>query len=99
MSNPPAGQFGNCGVSTERGPGLAQLDIGISKFFPITENSKLEFRAEAINAFNTPIFTVSGYSIDVIGFDQSGKVTTPNTGLVNGSQGARNFQFGLKYSF
>jgi Carboxypeptidase regulatory-like domain len=99
MANPPAGQFGNCGVSTERGPGLAQVDIGLSKFFPITEKSNLEFRAEAINAFNTPIFTVAGYSIDVVGFNPNGSVATPNTGLVNTSQGARNLQFGLKYNF
>ena len=99
MANPPAGQFGNCGVSTERGPGLHQVDMGVSKFFPITERSNLEFRAEAINAFNSPVFTVTGYSIDVIGFNANGTVATPNTGLVNTSQGARNFQFGLKYSF
>ncbi len=99
MGNPPAGQFGNCGVSTERGPGLKQVDIGVSKFFPITEKSKLEFRAEAINAFNSPIFTVAGYSIDVVGFNADGSVNTPNTGLVNSSQGARNIQFGLKYNF
>jgi hypothetical protein len=99
MANPPAGQFGNCGVSTERGPGLKQVDIGVSKFFPITEKSNLEFRAEAINAFNSPIFTVTGYSIDVVGFNANGSVNSPNTGLVNGSQGARNIQFGLKYNF
>ncbi len=99
MANPPAGQFGNCGVSTERGPGLKQVDISLSKFFPVTEHSNLEFRAESINAFNSPIFTVTGYSIDVVGFNPNGTVATPNTGLVNGSQGARNFQFGLKYNF
>jgi hypothetical protein len=99
MANPPAGQFGNCGVSTERGPGLKQVDIGLSKFFPITEKSNLEFRAEAVNAFNSPIFTVAGYSIDVVGFNANGTVASPNTGLVNGSQGARNIQFGLKYNF
>ena len=99
MANPPAGQFGDCGTSTERGPGLKQVDIGLSKFFPITERQNLEFRAEAINAFNSPVFTVTGYSIDVVGFNQNGSVATPNTGLVNGSDGARNIQFGLKYNF
>lgn len=99
MANPPAGQFGNCGVSTERGPGLAQVDIGLSKYFPITEHQNLELRVEAINAFNTPIFTVAGYSIDVVGFNANGSVATTNTGLVNTSDGARNIQFGLKYNF
>jgi hypothetical protein len=51
----------------------------------------LEFRAEAINFFNSPIFVVNGYSIDV----QGGS----NEGVVNTSQGARNLQFALKYTF
>jgi len=99
MANPPAGQFGNCGVSSERGPGLKQVDISLHKRFSITERQNVEFRAEAINAFNTPIFTVQGYQIDVIGFNQNGSVATPLTGVVNSSLGARNLQFALRYSF
>ena len=91
MANPPAGQFGDCGTSTERGPGLKQVDIGLTKFFPITERQNLEFRAEAINAFNSPIFVVQGYVVDIFGGSQEG--------VVNTSQGARNLQFALKYSF
>jgi hypothetical protein len=103
MADPPAGKFGNCGVSTERGPGIKQVDIGLSKKFRLTERQVVEFRAEAINAFNSPIFTVNGYAIDVF----SGANIQPNgtyspsapTGLVNTSQGARNLQFALKYNF
>ncbi len=91
MSNPPAGQFGNCGVSTERGPGLKQVDLSVSKDFRITEDKQLEFRAEAINAFNTPVLVVNGYSIDVFGGSQAG--------VVNTSNGARNLQLGLKFVF
>ncbi len=110
MRDPAPGKLGNCGISTERGPGLKQVDIGLSKKFRISERQSLEFRAEAINALNSPIFTVQGYQIDV--FSQSGSlmpaspgssslVANPNslTGVVNSSQGARNLQFGLKYSF
>jgi hypothetical protein len=64
----------------------------------------VEFRAEAINSFNTPIFTVQGYQIDV--FSNGGTLLpsgarNPNslTGVVNTSQGARNLQFALKYTF
>jgi hypothetical protein len=110
MRDPAPGKLGNCGVSTERGPGLKQVDVGLSKNFHITERQNLEFRAEAINFFNSPIFTVQGYQIDV--FSQASSlmpsspgsstlVPNPNslTGVVNSSQGARNLQFGLKYSF
>jgi hypothetical protein len=91
MADPAPGKFGNCGVSTERGPGIRQIDVGLSKNFPITERQRVELRAEAVNSFNTPIFTVNGYSIDVHGGS--------NEGVVNTSKGARNLQFALKYIF
>ena len=91
MADPAPNKLGNCPVSSERGPGLKQIDLSLHKRFSFTERQKLEFRFEAINAFNTPIFTVQGYSIDV----HNGS----NEGVVNTSLGARNLQFGLKYSF
>jgi Carboxypeptidase regulatory-like domain/TonB dependent receptor len=91
MAAPAPGHFGTCGVSTERGPGLKQVDLSLSKIFNITERQKLEFRAEAINAFNSPVFVVQGYVVDIFGGS--------NEGVVNTSQGARNLQFGFKYSF
>ena len=66
MAHPAAGTLGNCPVSSERGPGLKNVDFALSKFFPITERQSLEFRAEAINAFNTPILLVQGYVTDVL---------------------------------
>jgi hypothetical protein len=91
MAAPAPGHFGTCGVSTERGPGLKQVDLSLSKIFNITERQKVEFRAEAINAFNSPVFVVQGYVVDIFGGS--------NEGVVNTSQGARNLQFGFKYSF
>jgi hypothetical protein len=91
MANPAPGKFGTCGVGTERGPGIKQVDMGLSKKFPITERQTVEFRFEAINALNSPIFVVQGYVIDIHGGS--------NEGVVNTSQGARNLQFALKYSF
>jgi hypothetical protein len=93
LSNPPAGHFGDCGVGTERGPGLRQIDLGLAKNFTIPghEKQRVEFRAEAINAFNTPVLDVIGYSADIFPSSQAG--------VVNTSQGARNLQLGLKYVF
>jgi hypothetical protein len=91
MAHPAPGTLGNCPVSSERGPGLKNLDFSLSKYFPITERQSLEFRAEAINAFNTPILLVQGYSTDVFGGS--------NFGVINSSEGARNLQFALKYRF
>jgi hypothetical protein len=91
MAHPQAGHYGNCGVGTERGPGLKQVDLSLVKRFNITERQSIEFQAQAINAFNSPIFVLQGYAVDVFGGS--------NFGVVNSSAGARNLQFGLKYRF
>jgi hypothetical protein len=103
----PASGLGTCGISTERGPGLKQIDMSLSKKFRITERQSVQFRFDAINAFNTPIFGLNGYSTDVLPGDFTAALYTSNlnyqkstpTGVVNTSQGARNLQFSLKYSF
>jgi hypothetical protein len=91
MAAPASNRFGSCGISSERGPGLKQVDLGVSKFFPITEQKNVEFRAEAINAFNTPIFALNAYSVDIFG--------GAGEGIVNTSVGARNIQLSLKFHF
>jgi hypothetical protein len=106
MSIPTSG-LGTCGISTERGPGLKQINMGLSKKFQITERQGLELRFEAINAFNTPIFAVSGYATDDLPGDFTAAKYTSNlnyqksapTGVVNTSLGARNLEFALKYNF
>ena len=108
MAIPAPGKLGNCPISSERGPGLKQIDMSLSKRFTITESKYVEFRFDAINAFNTPIFAVSGYATDVFpggGIDKSRYGADPTytagipTGVVNTSQGARNLQFALKLYF
>ena len=38
------------------GPGLVNLDFSILRSFPIKENYRLQFRAEAFNLLNKPQF-------------------------------------------
>jgi len=106
MSIPTSG-LGTCGISTERGPGLKQIDMSLSKQFHITERQSLQFIFQAINTFNTPIFAVNGYATDDVPgnftpaqytSDLNYQKSTP-TGVVNTSLGARQLQFGLKYRF
>jgi hypothetical protein len=57
FSPAPALTFGNLSRTiSERGPGLFNWDISIFKNFPVYERFKAQFRAEALNAFNTPYF-------------------------------------------
>jgi Carboxypeptidase regulatory-like domain/TonB dependent receptor len=108
MAIPGPGKLGNCPISSERGPGLKQIDMSLSKRFAITESKFVELRFDAINAFNTPIFAVAGYATDVFpggGIDKTKYGVDPTytasipTGVVNTSQGARNLQFALKLHF
>jgi hypothetical protein len=87
FAQPSAGTFGNCGVSTLRGPGLQTFDFNLAKYFAVTEHQRLELRGEFINLTNTPILNSPTRGIGT------------TLGLLQGSQGARNVQIALKYTF
>jgi len=86
--------FGTCSVGNGRGPGLADVDLSLHKSFLFTESTRLEFRMEAINAFNHRVLTFSGGPADG-SFDPG----SPVFGQITGSQSARNVQFALKLYF
>ena len=86
-AEPSAGTFGNCPVSSVRGPGMANIDLGVAKMFKVAESQSIEFRAEFLNAFNHPIFDAPNNTIG------------SNMGVISKSEGARNIQFALKYNF
>ena len=48
----PYGQFGDLGRNTLTGPGVFELDMGISKTIRFSENMGLQLRAEAFNLTN-----------------------------------------------
>lgn len=57
FSQAPQFTFGNLSRTIPmRGPGQANWDLSLFKTFTIGENYKAQFRAEAMNALNTPIF-------------------------------------------
>ena len=85
---PLAGEFGDVGLGTERGPGLASYDISIQKEFPIGERFRLEFRAEFFNLTNTPIFSSPNRAVQ-----------SPTFGELAGAQGERQGQLGLRLTF
>jgi hypothetical protein len=82
--------FGNCPAQGPvRGPGYANVDLGLQKNFPITERTKIQFRADFLNAFNRVNLNtdccMSAWSAPGQGM-----------GLITSSQPARNIQFALK---
>jgi hypothetical protein len=84
----PAGTFGNAGPGILRNPGITNLDFGLQKRFAITESKWFEFRTEAFNISNTPLFTTVGNSL---GGSSFGKITA--------AQAERQVQFALKFYF
>jgi trimeric autotransporter adhesin len=86
----PADSFGN--VSRDiacQAPGLANFDISLFKSVRIRERYTAQFRAEALNAFNTPQFA-SPYTTYAPGSATFGHVTY-QTNL------PRNLQLGIVF--
>jgi len=53
----PVGHFGDAGKNILEGPGEKGADLSARKYFDITEQIRLEFRAEFFNAFNHAVFS------------------------------------------
>jgi hypothetical protein len=82
--------FGNLSRTLDmRGPGQANWDASIFKSIRFTETFRGQFRAEALNAFNTPMFAAPNTSF---GSGSFGKITSQ----VNF---ARMMQLGLRLFF
>jgi len=101
-----ANTFGTCGVGNIRGPAYANVDLSLHKGFSFTETKKLEFRFEALNAFNHPVWDFTGgpangsFDPGTWTIGPNGPVTTNATfGKITGSQGARELQLALKFYF
>jgi hypothetical protein len=100
----PAGQFGNAGRLSIRGPGIVGFDTEVHKQFnmPYKEGHSLQFRFEAFNVLNHPNWGMPNLNI-LSGAAQSGKPATAahiNFGVVTStSTSMRQIQFGLKYMF
>jgi hypothetical protein len=90
FTNAPIATLGNVTRTISlRGPGQVNWDISVFKTFAITEQFKAQFRAEALNAMNTPLFRAA-----------NGAFGNAQFGVV-GSQGnfPRMIQLGLRLYF
>jgi len=93
FATPAAGAFGNAGRNILRGDGLHNFDLGVSRFFRVTERHQLQFRAEVFNLTNHPNFF---FPVQSLANAAVGTITrAANTGT--GAQ--RQIQFALKYLF
>jgi len=57
------GRFGNAGIAILRGHRIANVDFAVSKYFPIHERMRLQFRMNAVNVLNHPNFALPASNI------------------------------------
>jgi hypothetical protein len=86
---PDAFTFGDMGRNTLRADWHRNLDLSVFRSFPFTDSRKLEFRIEAFNLTNTPVFAVPDNNI-----------TDPNFGVVSSIANVeREVQLAAKFYF
>ncbi|MBC8164713.1 MAG: TonB-dependent receptor, partial [Bryobacteraceae bacterium] len=86
----PIGTFGNTGRNPLIGPGLAVLDLNLTKRFRVWgEGRRLELRWDAFNAFNRANFANPGGNLS--GTATFGRITSAGAGRIQ--------QLGLRFEF
>ena len=86
---PQTGTFGNAGRNSLRADGINNIDFSFFKVFDVTESTRVEYRVEFFNGFNTPQYAAP-----------SSNVSRGNFGRVlSTANRARQIQMGLKLYF
>ena len=98
---PAIGTFGNVGRDFLRSPGTFNIDMAITRIFPLREQKQIEFRFEAFNAINHFNPSVGGpgatAGINSSNFGRQSGASTP--GFVPSAFDPRILQFGFKLHF
>jgi trimeric autotransporter adhesin len=94
FSAAPVFTYGNAPRTTScYGPGYLNTDLSLNKTFKVTERVNAQFRAEALNAFNTPQFNGFGAS-------NATQIQNVNFGQIQGTLGfPRLVQLGGRITF
>jgi hypothetical protein len=94
FSLPTSGTWGNVGRGVLDGPGLTEFDFSVFKTTPITETTRVLFRAEFFNITNRTNFGLPNPNIF------SGGTISASAGKIVATTGtSRQIQLGLKLMF
>ena len=98
FTDPGAGKLGNLGRNTYHGPAGFYSDLSAVKKFRITERLNAQFRMDAFNIFNHPVYAFSQNNgangcIDCQG-GNNGKITSLESGTT-----MRQLQFAIRLDF
>jgi len=93
---PANNTYGNAGRNGFRGPGLWQMDIGLSKRIRVREGIHLDFRTEAFNLFNRAQY---GEPVANISNPTFGRILVTANDGATGTGTSRQLQFMLRLNF
>jgi outer membrane receptor protein involved in Fe transport len=94
---PARGTIGTAAPTQLRGPGINNFDISLFKSFRIRERARLQFRAEAYNAFNHTQFSAFDSTAR---FDPAtGAQANTRLGEFTAARGPRIMQMALRFMF
>ena len=82
------------------GPGFFDVDVALSRRFPITERQSLEIRWETFNVENRVNFVNPGTAgIAAVGTSNTVLGSGPTFGMISSDVAPRIMQFAVKYVF
>ena len=98
FTDPGSGNLGNLGRNTYHGPAGFYSDMSAVKKFRVTERLSAQFRVDAFNVFNHPVYAFSQNNgangcIDCQG-GNNGKITALESGTT-----MRQLQFAIRFDF
>jgi hypothetical protein len=96
------GNLGNAGHNSLRGPHGFYSDLSVMKNFAITERVRLQFRMDAFNVFNHPVYAFSGNNGANNCVDCQNTSVGSNNGRITDIEGGssmRALQFALRLNF
>jgi hypothetical protein len=96
FTTPANGTFGNLGRNAFRAPGVAQLDLGVSKFVIATERLTVRFRGDLFNVTNRAQYGAPNADISASNF---GVITSTLSTYATGRGTPRELQLSLKIVF
>ena len=96
FASPATGTLGNLGAFNINNPGMVQIDMGLSRIFPIVEHQSVEFRWEVFNVPNLLNPAAPNTTLSSTGF---GQITSDINGSSVQTGDPRIMQFALKYVF
>ena len=99
---PPASAFGTAPRNFIRGFGAWQMDMAVRREFPVGDKFKIQFRAEAFNAFNHPDFGYINPNFGQNTFGQATGTLASTLGILSPLYqmgGPRSMQFALRLTF